>query len=142
MDRPPPPAAASSAPATKSSSSAKAAKLVGDIKYEIGDNRDNVGWWIDPDATATWTFDVKDAGQYDCILSRGMDPGYAGSTFTLTVAGQTLKYTALTTGDWGSWKEFNIGKVNLAAGSNTVVVKATNIANKYADNLHEIIFQK
>ncbi len=132
----------SAAPTTKIELAAKDAKLSGDVKYEIGDNRDNVGWWIDQDATASWTFDVKDAGEYDAVVSIGMDSGFAGSTFTLTVAGQTLKFTAQSTGDWGKWKEFNIGKVKLPAGSNTVVVKCTNIANKYAINLHAVIFQK
>jgi len=71
-----------------------------------------------------------------------MDRNYAGSTFDLTVAGQTLKFTAQSSGDWGKWKDFNIGKVKLPAGSNTVVVKCTNIANKYAINLHAVKFEK
>ncbi|MBN2353348.1 MAG: hypothetical protein JXD23_12310 [Spirochaetales bacterium] len=130
------------APTTVIELAAKDAQLTGDCKYEVGTDRDNVGWWVDPNASASWTFDVKEAGEYACVVSWGVDDTYAGSTISVTVGDQTNEFIAKSSGNWGKWRSMTIGKYNLVAGKNTVKVMAPKMAGTYAFNLHAVIFQK
>jgi hypothetical protein len=121
---------------------AKDAICVGQAKYETGADRENIGYWMSTDATITWNFDVKEAGEYNVAVAIGCDDSHVGAMVNVTVGDKVLPFKVVSSGDWGQWKTLKIGKTNLKAGANTVVVQATSMTGSYVANLNSVVLSK
>ena len=81
----------------------------------------NLGYWVDPTAWVEWPFIVTVPGKYDVTASIAC-PG--STSFTVTVAGQTLTGAAPNTGDYGKFQTVDLGAVTLSTlGKATLTVK-------------------
>ncbi|MBN2532217.1 MAG: hypothetical protein JXB88_04965 [Spirochaetales bacterium] len=117
-------------------------KTTGNLVYEEGPDRDNIGWWEKEDDEIIWTFDVADAGEYKVTVKIACDPQFAGSTVGVTVAGETLPFKVPDTGDWSAFIDVEVGSVKLDVGSQTLVVKGITLANRFFGNLQAVVLQK
>jgi alpha-L-fucosidase len=101
---------------------ASEADLQGELQYEVGGGKDNIGYWINPDDTASWSFKLERAGKFKVvaeIASQGQ------GRFEISVAGQKVQGTAPDTGDYAKFKTVEIsGNLEIAKSGNvTLTVK-------------------
>jgi alpha-L-fucosidase len=101
---------------------ASEADLQGDLRYESGGGKDNVGYWINPDDTASWSFKVDRPGKFQLvaeIASQGQ------GRFEISVAGQKVQGIAPNTGEYTKFKQVDVaGAVEITKpGNYTLVVK-------------------
>jgi alpha-mannosidase len=82
-----------------------------------------VGSWTDPGAVIEWEIDVREAGKPEVTLTYGCAPGHGGD-FRLAVGGAVLTGKAEPTGGWYEYRTLSLGKVDLAAGRQTVRLTA------------------
>jgi alpha-L-fucosidase len=90
-------------------------------RYEEGNGKDNIGYWMDPKDTVSWEASVPTAGRYSVSIEYACDAGSAGSEFRLLVAGQALKGKVASTGSWTAFKSVSIGDVEVAPGGHVTV---------------------
>jgi len=84
---------------------------------------DNIGYWLDPKGTLSWTFDAV-RGEVEVELEYSCEKGSEGSTFAVEVGGQTLTGKVESTGSWSTFKRVKLGKVALVVpGKMDLVVK-------------------
>jgi ankyrin repeat protein len=121
---------------------AKDATVVGNARYESGGNADDIGYWTDTASVISWTFDVKDAGEYNVAVAIGNEPKCAGAMVNVTVGDKVLSFKVVYSGGLFVWKTLEIGKANLVAGSNAVKLQATSITDDYVANLHSVTLSK
>jgi len=101
---------------------ASEADLNGELKYEVGGGKDNIGYWLSPKDTASWSFKVTRPGKFQVvaeIASQGQ------GRFELSVAGQKLPGTAPNTGEYTKFQSLAIaGSLELSKpGDYTLIVK-------------------
>jgi len=80
-------------------------------QVESKDGQDNLGFWMNPAATARWTFKVSQPGKFT-VRAPVASPG-AASRITIEVASQRLEVTAPQTGDYGRFQVVECGMVTL-----------------------------
>ena len=91
------------------------------LQYESNGQRDNLGFWTNPNDWADWEFTVSKPGKFAVSAEVA---GLAASSFELSAAGQTLHCAAPDTGDYGKFKRVELGTVEIpAAGSAVVAVR-------------------
>jgi hypothetical protein len=83
----------------------------------------NLGYWQSDDDHAVWSIGVAQPGKYAVSLDYACENGSSGQTLVLEVAGQRLPAKVPGTGNWDTYRQLQLGKVELPAGSQQVVVR-------------------
>lgn len=98
------------------------ADLNGELRYESGGGKDNIGYWTNPDDTASWKFKVTRPGKF-LVVAEIASQGQG--RFEISVAGQKLQGIAPNTGEYTKFKPVEIaGAAEITKpGSYTLVVK-------------------
>jgi len=101
---------------------ASEADLQGELRYEAGGGKDNIGYWIHPQDTASWKFKLARPGKFR--VSADIAAQGAGN-FEIVVGDQKLPGTAPNTGNYTKFQQIEIaGELNLAQpGEFTLVAK-------------------
>jgi alpha-L-fucosidase len=100
---------------------ASEAELHGGLKYETGGGKDNLGFWLNPADTATWTFKVDRPGNFMVSAEIAAE---ASGKFEVIVGGQKLQGTAPATKDYVKFQRTDLAdSLELAAGMVTLTVK-------------------
>ena len=100
---------------------ASEADLHGGQQYETGGGKDNIGYWMNPADTASWTFKVDRPGKFtvsDEIAAQG------SGKYEIIVGDQKLPAAAPDTKDYVKFQRTDLaGSLDLAAGMVTLTVK-------------------
>jgi alpha-L-fucosidase len=92
------------------------------IKYEGGENRDCIGFWVNPEEWVEWQFKVTRPGKVKVtaeIAAQG------SGNFTLSLGAQTLEGQAPNTGDYGRFQGLELGALELPGpGKVSLAVRA------------------
>jgi arylsulfatase A-like enzyme len=97
----------------------------GKLRYEDAPNKDTLGFWVQADDWAEWTFDAPHAGAFEVELLQGCGKSSGGVEVAVTIAGQTLTMKVEETGHFQRFVPRTIGTVRLAeAGRVTLAVRA------------------
>ena len=100
---------------------ASEAELRGGLQYETGNGKDNVGYWTNPDDTASWSFQVARPGSFKVSADIAAE---AAGRFEVLVGEQKLSGAAPETKDYTKFRRTNLpGTLDLAAGSVSLMVK-------------------
>lgn len=100
----------------------------------------NVGWWESTDDVISWEFEAEYSTDYAVALQLSCDPQFPGSTIAVTVGNQPVgELVVPDTGDWSTYTTREVGVVSLEAGTHTVELQATNVANRFVANLRRVI---
>ena len=92
---------------------ASEARLHGEqIKFEAGDQRNNIGFWLNPEEWVDWEFKATKAGKFD--LSADI-AGLDATSFVVGLGSQKLKQTVKATGDYGKFSTMKLGTVEITA---------------------------
>jgi uncharacterized phage infection (PIP) family protein YhgE len=91
------------------------------MKYEIGPDRDNLGYWADPRDWAEWELEVPQPGRFKVTAEVAT---LGASRFQVLLGDQGLEANAPSTGDYGRFQKVEIGTVELpAVGKTSVAVR-------------------
>jgi len=90
------------------------------LKYESGDGKDNLGYWMNPSDWAEWNFDVKTPGTFEVtaeIAAQGSGRFFirSGPGFVMGSAPNTGSYTKFTT--------VKLGTIDIGAGRKSLSVR-------------------
>jgi len=92
---------------------ASEARLQGRLQYEVGGGKDNIGYWTNPDDTATWSFKVDRPGKFTVVADIAAE---ASGNFEITVGGQKLQGTSPATKDRIKFRRTNLsGTLEIAS---------------------------
>ncbi len=116
------------------------ADLHGGLQYESGGGKDNIGYWTNPEDTASWTFQVTQPGKFKLVADIA---ALASGKFEVLAGGQKLSGIAPVTGDYTNFKKTDLdGELDLAnPGAVTLTVKP--IADGWQPmNLRSVMLQQ
>ena len=108
----------------------------------IGDVTHNVGYWIDPVATATWPIGIgaMQQGAYRVEAEIACANAAAGSRLRFEVDGGAgaPEFTVPATGGWQSYRTVEVGRVELPFGSHRAVLRALSKPGEAVVNVRSI----
>ncbi len=91
------------------------------VKYESGHERDNIGFWMNPDEWVDWEVKITKPGRFD-VSAEIAAPDAA--SFEVTAAGQSVSGKARVTGDYGKFRVTKVGQLEIGtAGKISIAVK-------------------
>ena len=93
------------------------------LKYESWDNRDNIGFWLNPDEWVEWQFKVSQPGKFEVSAEIA---GPASAAFKMVLGQQSIEAQSPNTGDYGKFQKVNLGIVQIpATGPAVLAIKPT-----------------
>src|SRR5262249_14858256 len=105
---------------------ARDAKVTGvKLRYEDPPHKDTLGFWVDKNDWAQWTFDVPAAGKFDVEVLQACGKGSGGAEIEIASAGQTLTLKIEETGHFQRFIPRTAGVLTFdAPGKQTLTVRA------------------
>jgi alpha-L-fucosidase len=80
------------------------------LRYELGPQRDNIGFWLRPEEWVDWDFKLNSPGTYE--LSAEIAAPQPAS-FEVVIGQERKKFQAPVTGDYGSFQKVSLGFMRL-----------------------------
>ncbi len=113
--------------------------VIGDVKY-------NIGYWLDPAASATWPIGVgfEQGGTYRVSADIACADTAAGSRMQLEVEGgtSTPEFVVPATGGWQSYRTIELGRVEIPAGSHRATLRALSKSGEAVVNVRSIRLER
>ncbi len=105
---------------------ARDAKVQGTkLRYEDPPQKDTLGFWVQKDDWAEWTFKVPNAGTFDVEVLQACGKGSGGAMVEFSVNGKTLAMKVEETGHFQRFIPRTIGTITFdAPGMQTLTVRA------------------
>ena len=94
-------------------------------RYDGDPGKDDIGYWTNAQDWVAWNFSIKKPGAFEVEVTYACENGAAGSDFTVEVAGKKLAGKVEATGLGASTSRRISGRIDLAAGRQTLAVRAT-----------------
>jgi putative membrane-bound dehydrogenase-like protein len=98
----------------------------------------NLGTWGSPSDHAVWNFEVADAGKYVVRIDYACDESVAGNAYQLIVDDTVFAGNVPTTGNWDSYRQLTVGRLNLKAGRHQVVLRPAGAIEGYLMDLKSV----
>jgi arylsulfatase A len=111
------------------------------IRYESKPEKNTVGYWTKADDWASWEFDVAKAGNYEVEVLQGCGKGSGGAEVELSVGDQAVRFTVDDTGGFQNFVARKIGSLTMAAGRQTLSVKAKTKPRVAVMDLRQIVLR-
>ncbi|MEK7781883.1 MAG: alpha-L-fucosidase [Verrucomicrobiota bacterium] len=92
----------------------------GQLRYEVGDGKDNIGHWTNPEDWVEWQFRATQPGKMEVSVELAAEQS---GKFILELAGQKLEGTAPITGSYTKFQRLSLGTLNLGTGDATLTVR-------------------
>jgi alpha-L-fucosidase len=108
-------------------------------RYESGNGRDNIGYWVNQGDFVSWDVNVPYAGKYALLLTYACDAQTAGSEFTVGDGENVLAGKVAATGQWTDFRTVFLGEIELAKGTRTIAVKAKSMPGNAVMNLKQLV---
>jgi arylsulfatase A len=91
------------------------------LRYEPQPFKNTLGFWVNKDDWAEWTFEVPKAGRYELDILQGSGSG--GAEVDFAVADKTFTIKVIETGHFQHFIRRSLGTLNLPVGKTTLTVK-------------------
>jgi len=112
------------------------------MKYEEPPQKDTLGFWVNAEDTASWTFQAPKAGTYRVTVLQGCGKGNGGSVVALDTPQGSCEFTVEETGHFQRFVPREIGKLTLVAGENTLTVRPVKKAKAAVMDLRRVILER
>ncbi len=112
------------------------------MKYEEPPQKDTLGFWVNAEDTASWTFQAPKAGTYRVTVLQGCGKGNGGSVVALVTQQGSCEFTVEETGHFQRFVPREVGKLKLAAGENTLTVRPVKKAKAAVMDLRRVILER
>ncbi|MFO1487632.1 MAG: alpha-L-fucosidase [Verrucomicrobiota bacterium] len=118
---------------------ASEAELNGVLRYEQGENRDNVGYWNNPEDVAKWSFTVDRPGKFKVVAEIA---ALESAKFQAVVGDQTLTGTSPKTADYAKYRRTTCaGELELTTSGSYVLTIKPVAENWHPLNLRTVMLQ-
>ena len=108
----------------------------------IGDVQHNIGYWLDPAATAAWPIGIgaDQGGRYRVDAEIACADAAAGSRiqFDIEDGPGAPEFTVPATGGWQSYRTVTLGQVELEPGAHRAVLRSNSKAGEAVVNVRSI----
>jgi alpha-L-fucosidase len=108
----------------------------------VGDVLHNIGYWLDPSATASWPVQIGKDGGCEVVVTADVAcaDASAGARMRLELGEGTdaIEFTVPGTGGWQQFRTIELGRVALKAGPRQVTLAAMSKPGEAVVNLREI----
>lgn len=112
------------------------------MKYEEPPQKDTLGFWVNAEDTASWTFQATKAGTYRVTVLQGCGKGNGGSIVALDTKQGSCEFTVEETGHFQRFVPREVGKLTLVAGENTLTVRPVKKAKAAVMDLRRVILER
>jgi arylsulfatase A-like enzyme len=112
------------------------------MKYEEPPQKDTLGFWVNAEDTASWTFQATKAGTYRVTVLQGCGKGNGGSVVALDTKQGSCEFTVEETGHFQRFVPREVGKLTLVAGENTLTVRPVKKAKAAVMDLRRVILER
>lgn len=112
------------------------------LKYEDPAPKDTLGFWVNVEDTASWTFVAPKAGTYRVTVLQGCGKGQGGSLVALDTPQGSCEFTVEETGHFQRFVPREVGKLTLVAGANTLTVRPIKKAKAAVMDLRRVILER
>ena len=112
------------------------------MKYEEPPQKDTLGFWVNAEDTASWTFQAPKAGTYRVTVLQGCGKGNGGSVVALDTQQGSCEFTVEETGHFQRFVPREVGKLTLVAGANTLTVRPVKKAKAAVMDLRRVILER
>ena len=110
------------------------------LHYEEQENKNTLGFWVNPSDWASWNFEVQRPGIYTILIWQGCGKGSGGSEVEIKCAGQSSRFQVEDTGHFQNFKEREIGKVTFdKVGPQTLEVRALSKPGVAVMDLRQVV---
>jgi len=92
----------------------------GQLQYESGGGKDNLGYWTNPEDWASWDLDVRAPGTF-AVMAEIAAQG--SGDFVIRVGDVYIKGTAPNTGSYTKFVAVKLGTMDIPAGRQTLTVR-------------------
>lgn len=116
----------------------KAAKM----KYEDLPQKDTLGFWVNAEDTASWTFQAPKAGTYRVTVLQGCGKGNGGSVVAVEAGASRCEFTVEETGHFQRFVPREVGRIELVAGENSLAVRPVKKAKSAVMDLRRVILER
>jgi arylsulfatase A-like enzyme len=93
------------------------------MRYEPQSYKNTLGFWVNREDWAEWSFDVPAGGRYELDFLQGCGKGSGGAEVEFKVGAQTFTTKIIETGHFQHFIRRNLGAVELPAGKGNLSVK-------------------
>ena len=109
-------------------------------QIETNNDVDNIGYWTNATDFLTWKLAVPpaQAGAYTVQVQYACEPGSEGSTFAVSVNGQSITGTVASTGAWQTYQTMTLSGTITLSGTNIVTLKPLSMPHYAVMNLRQI----
>ena len=112
------------------------------LRYEPLPHKNTLGYWVNADDWASWEFDIKEPGEYECEALVGCGNGSGGSLVEFRSNGQTLRLEVTETGGFQAFQPRKLGRLRFESrGRFGIEVRATSKPKAAVTDLREIKLQ-
>jgi arylsulfatase A-like enzyme len=112
------------------------------MKYEDLPQKDTLGFWVNVEDTASWTFQAPKAGNYRVTVLQGCGKGNGGSVVSLDTPQGSCEFTVEETGHFQRFVPREVGKLTLVAGENKLTVRPLKKAKSAVMDLRRVILER
>jgi len=112
------------------------------MKYEDLPQKDTLGFWVNVEDTASWTFQAPKAGTYRVTVLQGCGKGNGGSVVALDTRQGSCEFTVEETGHFQRFVPREVGKLTLVAGENKLTVRPLKKAKSAVMDLRRVILER
>jgi len=112
------------------------------MKYEDLPQKDTLGFWVNVEDTASWTFQAPKAGNYRVTVLQGCGKGNGGSVVALDTPQGSCEFTVEETGHFQRFVPREVGKLTLVAGENKLTVRPLKKAKSAVMDLRRVILER
>jgi len=111
------------------------------LQVEEKDGQPNIGFWDKAEEYATWKVKFPGPGKYAIVADFATVND--GAQYVVKVAGAQLSGTVVNTGDWATFKENEVGQIELHEGGEQIITLQPMDASHWkAINLRWVKFRK
>jgi arylsulfatase A-like enzyme len=112
------------------------------LHYEDLPEKDTLGFWVNVDDTASWTFKAPLAGKYRVTVLQGCGKDNGGSSIAVEVGSSRCEFIVQETGHFQRFIPREIGQLDLTAGDNTLTVRPLKKTKAAIMDLRRVILER
>jgi len=96
------------------------------LRYEPEPYKDTLGYWVNAEDWAEWSFTVPKPGRYEIEVLQGCGGGNGGSEVAVEIGPHSLRFTVQETGHFQNFIQVVAGEVDLPAGPQKLALRPLN----------------
>jgi hypothetical protein len=110
------------------------------LQYEPQQNKNTLGYWVEPSDHASWSFELTRPGRFEIHVWQGCGKGSGGSEVEVSAGDQRARFTVEDTGHFQSFKERQVGTLNFEkAGPQKLEVRALSKPGAAVMDLRQVV---